>query len=216
MIANMINHLCHHGAIVYSDSHPGVHVSGHASAEELKLMINLTRPKFVIPMHGEISQLHALADLALDVGIPQNHVLVAKTGDIISFANGEAEITGRVAVGRRYIDEDYYGEVDSVVVRERRHLSEDGFVMAVVAINKGTGEIEGMPEIITRGYVLEQHFEMIREEALEVISSEVENSSFEELTDPAILKDKLRKRLKKLLFKRHQKTPMIVPVIVEI
>ena len=73
-----------------------------------------------------------------------------------------------------------------------------------------------MPEIITRGYVLEQHFEMIREEALEVISSEVENSSFEELTDPAILKDKLRKRLKKLLFKRHQKTPMIVPVIVEI
>lgn len=216
MIANMVNHLCHHGATVYTDSYPGVHVSGHASSEELKMMINLTRPKHMVPIHGEISQLHAHADLAHDVGVPQENILVAQTGDIISFCEGQAEIAGRVSVGRRYIDEDYYGEVDQVVVRERRHLSEDGFVMAVVAINKGTGEMEGAPEIITRGYVLDEHFEMIRDEALESITQEVESSNFQERTDPAILKDKIRKRLKKLLFKRHQKKPMIVPVIVEI
>lgn len=216
MIANMINHLRHHGATVHTEATPGVHVSGHASSEELKMMMNLTCPKYMIPIHGEISQLHCHAGLARQVGIAPERVLVAQTGDTIQFEGGEAEIAERVPVGRRYIDQDYYGEVDQLVVRERRHLSEDGFVMAVVAINKGSGEMEGVPEVITRGYVLDQHFEMIREEALECITREVESSNFEERTDPAILKDKLRKRLKKLLFKRHQKKPMIVPVIVEI
>jgi ribonuclease J len=216
MISNMVNHLHRHGAHVYGESHPGVHVSGHASSEELKLMINLTQPRYVIPIHGEISQLHGHARLAEEVDIPVERILIIQTGDIIAFHNGEAGISGRVEVGRRYIDEDYYGEVDHAVVRERRHLSEDGFVMAVVAINKGTGEIEGTPDIIARGYVLDQHFEAIREEVMECIVSEVESSNPEERTDPAILKDKIRKRIKRILFKSHQKKPMIIPVVVEI
>jgi ribonuclease J len=216
MISSMINHLHHHRTQVYTESYPGVHVSGHASSEELKMMINLTRPSYVIPIHGEISQLHGHARLAEDVGIPAERVLVIQTGDVIAFHGGEAGIGGRVEVGRRYIDEDYYGEVDHAVVRERRHLSEDGFVMAVVAINKGTGEIEGTPDIIARGYVLDQHFEAIRDEVMDCIVSEVESSNLEERSDPAILKDKIRKRIKRILFKSHQKKPMIIPVIVEI
>ena len=216
LIGNMVNHLAWHGAKVYTDTNADIHVSGHGSAEDLKLMLNLTRPRFVAPIHGEISQLRRMAELAESVGVPDKHVFLLQSGDILEFSEDQASISGQVQVGRRYIDEDYYGEVDRAVVRERRHLSEDGFVMAVVAIGKTSRCIEGAPEVVARGYLLDEHFEMVREELIDIIVAEVEQAPPEELMDTAILKDKIRKCLKRFLFKKHQKKPMIVPVVVEI
>lgn len=216
LIGNMINHLAWQEVRIYTESEPGIHVSGHGYAEDLKLMMNLTRPRFVAPIHGEISQLRRTAELAEAVGIPDHHIYLLQSGDVLEFQDQKAAITGQVQVGRRYIDEDYSGEVDRAVVRERRHLSEDGFVMAVVAIGKTSRCLEGAPEVIARGYLLDEHFETARDELTEIITLEVENASEEERTDLAVLKDKIRKCLKKFLFKRHQKKPMIVSVVVEI
>ncbi len=216
LIGSMVNHLAWHGARVYTDAEPNIHVSGHGSEEDLKLMINLTRPRFMAPIHGEISQLRRLAELAEEVGIPGSHVFLLQSGDVLELREDGASLSEPVQVGRRYIDEDYYGEVDRAVVRERRHLSEDGFVLAVVAIGKTSRCLEGAPEVVARGYLLDEHFELVREELVQIIIDELEQAPEEELMDLAILKDKIRKCLKRFLFKKHQKKPMIVPVVVEI
>ena len=126
---------------------------GHASAEELKLLLNLVRPKFFVPIHGEYRQLHRHAELAKSLHAVGDRVLVAENGDRIQLSEQAAEINGRVSVGRIFIDEGSLDELEEVVVRDRRHLSEDGIVLPILAINKASGKMETQPEIITRGFV---------------------------------------------------------------
>jgi len=217
-ISRMINHIYKHGAHVYYDdgSLPPVHVSGHASAEEQKLLLNLVRPKFFIPIHGEYRQLFCHAELAKSVQAVSGKVMIAETGDRIQISRDDASITGKIPVGRIFIDEGSLDEVKEVVVRDRRHLAEDGIVLPVLAINKANGKLEGQPEIITRGFIFLDEGDSLIEESKQRVLKTLEESTFEERTDWAVIKEKIRTDLRRFLFKQTSKRPLVLPVILEI
>jgi ribonuclease J len=217
-ISRMINHIYKHDAHVYYDdgSLPPVHVSGHASSEEQKLLLNLVRPKFFVPIHGEYRQLFRHAELARSLHAVKNKVLIAETGDRIQFSEEDASIVGKVPVGRIFIDEGSLDEVEEVVVRDRRHLAEDGIVLPVLAINKATGKLEGQAEIITRGFVFVDEDDSLMSDSKARVLKTLEESTFEEVTDWAIIKEKIRTDLRRFLFKQTSKRPLVLPVILEI
>jgi len=215
-VSRLVNHFCRRGARVYDESQWTMHVSGHASQEELKLMLNLTRPSFFIPVHGEYRQLYAHAQLAREVGIPQERILLVETGDILILEPDSAYIEGKAPVGRRFIDEGGVAELDEVVVRDRQHLSEEGVVLAVVAINKSTGQIEGTPELVSRGHVQEGEGAAFLTEARQIIIKTLEECTEEEREDSLVLSESIRADLKRYFRKRTGTRPMIVPVIFEI
>jgi ribonuclease J len=215
-VSRLINHFCRRGARVYDESHWVMHVSGHASQEELKLMLNLTRPKFFFPVHGEYRQLYAHSLLARDVGIPKERIFLAETGDILVFDADSVHIEGKAPVGRRLIDEGGITEVDEFVVRDRQHLSEEGVVLAVVAISKATGMIEGVPELVSRGHVQEEEGAAFLSEARQIMIKTVEDCNNEEREDSLVLSEAIRVELKRYFRKRTGTRPMIVPVIYEI
>ena len=217
-ISRMINHIYKRDAHVYYDdgSLPPVHVSGHACAEELKLMLNLVRPRFFVPIHGEYRQLFRHAELAKTVHAVKGKVLIAETGDRIQFTAEDAKIVGKVPVGRIFIDEGSLDEVEEVVVRDRRHLAEDGIVLPVLAINKATGKLEGQLEIITRGFVFIDGDDSLMSDSKERVLQTLAESTFEEVTDWAMIKEKIRTDLRRYLFKQTSKRPLVLPVILEI
>jgi len=215
-VSRLVNHFCRRGARVYDESRWMLHVSGHASQEELKLMLNLTKPKFFIPVHGEYRQLYAHALLAREVGIPKEHIIMAETGDIIAFESGHAFVEGKAAVGRRLIDEGGVADLDEIVVRDRQHLSEEGVVLAVIAINKSTGIIEGTPELVSRGHIQEVNAAAFLEEGRQIVLRTIESCSAEEREDPLVLTETIRSELKRYFRKKTGTRPMIVPVVIEI
>jgi ribonuclease J len=215
-VSRLVNHFCRRGARIYDESQWMMHVSGHASQEELKLMLNLTRPKFFIPIHGEYRQLYAHARLAQEVGIPKERILLAETGDIIALNSDSVQIEGKAVVGRRLIDEGGVAELDEVVVRDRQHLSEEGVVLAVVAINKSTGLLESLPELVSRGHVQEDEGAAFLAEARQIIVKALEECTKEEREDSMVLTEIIRAELKRYFRKRTGTRPMIVPVIIGI
>ena len=215
-VSRLINHFCRRGARVYDESQWMLHVSGHASQEELKLMLNLTKPKFFVPVHGEYRQLYAHSLLASEVGIPKERIIMAETGDIITFESDHARIEGKAEVGRRLIDQGGVADLDEIVVRDRQHLSEEGVVLAVIAINKSTGHIEGTPELVSRGHVQEVDAATFLAEARQVALQAIEDCSDEEREDSLVLTEAIRVELKRYFRKRTGTRPMIVPVIIEI
>ena len=217
-IARMINHIYKRGAHVYYDdgSQPPVHVSGHGSAEELKLMLNLVRPGHFVPIHGEYRQLFRHAELARSLNAVSGQVLIAETGDRIQLSLEGAQIVGKVPVGRIFIDEGSLDEVEEVVVRDRKHLSEDGIVLPILAINKATGKMETQPEIITRGFIFVDEDDALINEARARVIRTIDESSVEERTDWAVIKEKIRTDLRRFLFKQTAKRPLVLPVILEI
>jgi ribonuclease J len=217
-ISRMINHIYKRGAHVYYDdgSQPPVHVSGHGSAEELKLMLNLVRPRNFVPIHGEYRQLFRHAELARSLNAVSGRVLIAETGDRIQLSREGASIVGKVPVGRIFIDEGSLDEVEEVVVRDRRHLSEDGIVLPILAIDKATGKIESQPEIITRGFIFVDEDDSLIGEARARVLRTIDESSVEERTDWAVIKEKIRTDLRRFLFKQTAKRPLVLPVILEI
>jgi ribonuclease J len=215
-ISHLVNHLCRHGARVYEERHWSVHVSGHASQEELKLMLNMTRPRFFIPVHGEYRQLYSHMLLARDLGIPQERILLVESGDIIQVTPESAEVTGKAPAGRRYIDESRTAEVGEMVVKDRQQLSEDGIVLAVVPISKSTGRLSGSPELVSRGHVLESGGNLLIEEARQVVLKSLEDCSAEERGDALILTEILRADLKRFFRKQAGTRPVIVPLVLEI
>ncbi|HET6374110.1 MAG TPA: ribonuclease J, partial [Candidatus Polarisedimenticolia bacterium] len=199
-ISRLVNHLCSRGANVMMDETPGIHVSGHASRDELKIMLALTRPRYFIPIHGDFQHLSQHAQLAQDAGIPRERVLVAESGDIVSLDAETARVEGKAPVGSVFID-GTLEEVDQVVIRDRQHIAEDGIVMPVVAINKHTGTIEHAPEVVSRGFVwLEGHGALV-EEAQQLIVRSIESSSIEERSDWGFIKTKVHADLKRFLKK---------------
>jgi len=215
-VSRLVNHFCRRGARVYDENQWGVHVSGHASQEELKLMLNLIRPRYFIPIHGEYRQLYAHTLLARDVGMSSDNIVLAETGDVIVLSPDSIRIEGKAPVGRRLIDEGGIAELDEIVVRDRQHLSEEGVILAVVAINKATGQLEGMPELVSRGHVQEEDSAAFLAEARKIILNTLEECSSEEREDSLVLSETIRAELKRY-FRKHTGTrPMIVPVIFEI
>jgi ribonuclease J len=217
-IGRVINHLSRRGADVIHEGIKHVHVSGHGSEEELKLMLTLVRPKYFIPIHGEYRQLSRHAKIAQRVSAgrdPAPEVLLAEDGDILHLDAHEARLAGKAPVGRVLIDGTLTGEVDDEVLRDRRHLAEDGLVVPVVAINRQTGMLESVPDIITRGFVMENGQSLLSE-GTNLLTDVFEHASVEERTDPGLIKEKLRTELRRFLRKRSGRRPMVLPVIMEI
>src|SRR5580698_1934582 len=217
-IFRMIDHLSKRGAdVLYGSMNPPLHVSGHGSSEELRLVLNLVRPRYFVPVHGEYRQLakHArLADHLRNVGLEETFVL--ETGDVLELDSRGARKAGRVTVGRICIDSGAVGEVvGDMVVRDRRLIAEDGIVLPIIAINKHTGKLEGKPEIVSRGFGLESDAEFMR--ALrDAVAKTLEGSSAEEMSDAGVVKEKIRADLKRYIHRHAERRPMIMPVILEI
>jgi ribonuclease J len=193
-------------------------VSGHGSEEELKLMLSLVRPRYFVPVHGEYRQLAQHARVAARVfagRTPRPEILLTENGDRLQFDAAGGRLAGKAPVGRILIDDTKTGEVGDEVLRDRRHLAEDGLVVPVVAINKQTGALERLPDIITRGFVMEKSQELLADGA-RLISEVIEQASVEERTDPGLIKEKVRVELRRLFRKRSGRRPFVLPVIMEI
>lgn len=215
-IYRMIDHLFRREAhVVYEDgSSPPVHVSGHASQEELKLIINLVKPRYFIPIHGEYRQLKRHAELAASMHGAVGQVLMIESGDVLEFTELGARKAARVTVGRVCIDAGSLGDVvEDVVIKDRRHLSEDGIVLPIIAINKLTGRVEAAPEIVMRGLAGEDG---LQDEARRIVARTLEESSEEEKRDWGVIKEKIRQDLKRYIAKQTSRRPLIMPVILEI
>ena len=217
-IFRMIDHLYRRGArIHYQDgSNPPVHVSGHGSAEELRLMLNLIRPKYFVPVHGEYRQLYRHTMMAKELAAVSGEVFLLESGDVLEFDAQGARRRERVAVGRVCIDEGTFDEVEETILKERRHISEDGIVIPILAINEHTGQVETPPEIVSRGFVPLDEIPDLVESAREVILRTIEKSNREEVGDWGVIKDKIRSALRKHFDQATGKRPMILPVILEV
>src|ERR1700751_4782795 len=216
-IYRMIDHLFRREAhVIYEDgSSPPVHVSGHASQEELKLIINLVKPRYFIPIHGEYRQLKLHAELAASMHGSIGSVMLLESGDILELDELGGRRIGRVNVGRICIDSGSRADVvEDLVIKDRRHLSEDGFVLPVIAINKLTGKVEVSPEIVTRGFSGGENGFM--DAVRQVVVQTLGQSSEEEKADYGVIKEKIRADLKRFINKQTQKRPLIMPVILEI
>src|SRR6201981_3823997 len=216
-IYRMVDHLFRREAhVIYDDgSYPPVHVSGHARQEELKLIINLVRPKYFVPVHGEYRQLKLHAELAASMHGAVGKVMLIESGDVLEFDELGARKAGRVNVGRICIDSGSRADVvEDLVIKDRRHLSEDGFVLPIIAIHKLTGKVEISPEIVTRGFTGGDDGFM--EEGRQVVVETLGQSSNEERADYGVIKEKIRADLKRYISKHTQKRPLIMPVILEI
>ena len=217
-IYRMIDHLFRREAhVIYEDgSSPPVHVSGHASQEELKLIINLVKPKYFIPIHGEYRQLRRHAELAGSMHGAVGNVIMLQSGDVLEFDELGARKAGKVPVGRVCIDSGSRSDVvEDLVIRDRRHLSEDGIVLPIIAINKATGRVESSPEIVTRGFAAAAENGFV-EQAKQTVMQTLETSSDEEKADYGVIKEKIRQDLKRFISKNTARRPLIMPVILEI
>jgi ribonuclease J len=217
-IYRMINHIARRGAeLVYGTMNPPVHVSGHASEEELKLVLNLVRPKYFVPIHGEYRQLSRHVSLAQHLryaGLEDTFIL--ETGETLEIDDLGARRGERVTVGRVCIDSGSLDDVvEDIIIRDRRHLSEDGFVLPIIAINKHTGKSEGLPEIVSRGFVGSDGSGILQQ-GRAVVAQTLENSTAEERGDWGVMQEKIRTDLKRFLAKETQRRPLIMPVILEI
>jgi ribonuclease J len=215
----MINHLSRRGAeVIYGSMNPPVNVSGHGSAEELKLILNLVRPRYFMPIHGEYRQLAKHAALASHlrfVGLEET--FVTETGRILEIDAYGARVSGEVPVGRVCIDSGTLDEVvEDLVIRDRRHLSEDGIVLPIIAINKHTGMSEGLPEIVSRGLISEEGSAELLQTARGVVARTLEESSAEERSDWGVMKEKIRTDLRRFLTRETSRRPLIMPVILEV
>ena len=216
-IGRMMDHFYRRRAeLYYADGRqPPVHVSGHASEEELKLVATLVKPRFFIPIHGTHRQLHRHAKVVEMTGVVRERIIVAETGNIIRFGPAGAEIVGQAEVGRVLIDEGSLEEVEEFVIRDRRHISEDGIILSIIAINKQSGMLEIPPEIIFRGVAFVEE-ERLLAESRQMLSETINSATIEERGDWTVIKEKIRKDLKKFFYKQTSKRPFILPVILEI
>jgi len=221
-IFRMIDHMFRRRALVYYEEGAGtpLHVSGHASQEELKLILNLVRPRYFVPIHGEYRQLFRHAALGHQVGAVSGEILILEDGQPLEFTREGAtvRVTRREAIpaGRVCVDSGSLEEIEEVVIRDRRHLAEDGVVVPIIAIDKHTGRMETLPEIVTRGFLPSEDGQEILGGARDVILRTVEQSNSEEKTDWSVIKEKIRVDLKRYLNKHTSKRPLILPVILEV
>lgn len=218
-IGRVLNHVARRGVETITESMRHVHVSGHGSEEELKLVLSLARPKFFVPVHGEFRQLarHAkVAELVMSGAAGAVQVITAQNGDVIRFDGDGGRIADRAPVGRVLIDGTRIGEVGDEVLRDRRHLAADGLVVPVVAMNRQTGAMEGPPQVIARGFVTSTVSEDLLLEGARHLETVIAECNLEERTDPGLLNERIRVELRRFLKKRTGRRPMVLPVVMEI
>jgi ribonuclease J len=215
-IFRMLDHMFRRRALVYYDNSAGViHVSGHASQEEQKLLLQLVKPKYFIPVHGEYRHLFRHAALAHQLGVVSNEIILAENGQSIEFTEDGAYRRDPVAAGRVLVDSGSLEEIEEVVVRDRRHLSEDGVVVPIIAIDKHSGKLESQPEIVTRGFMSDNGNDLVPG-ARDIVLRTINSSNPEERADWSVIKEKIRVDLKRYINKQTSKRPLILPVILEV
>lgn len=215
-VARVIDELFKRGADVIYESLGDVHVSGHACQEELKLILGLTKPKYFIPVHGEHRHLRQHSNLAQKMGMESKNIFIMDLGKIMEIDTEEAKISGSVTAGKVLVDGLGVGDVGNIVLRDRKHLAQDGLIVMVVTISKENGELIAGPDIISRGFVYVRESEDLMEEVREVAKSMLEECTANGITDWATLKSNVKNALSGHLFKKTKRSPMILPVIMEV
>jgi ribonuclease J len=215
-IGRIINHLFRRGANVIYEKVSEIHVSGHASKEELKLMLNLVRPKYFVPVHGEYRHLANHAKLALKQGIPRENVFILEDGEVLEIDDTGARRAGKVDSGRVFIDGKGIGDVEEMVLRDRMRLAHDGIVVVLLAIEKLTGKILSGPDIVSRGFIFEDASAELLGDVKDFISDTVSTLDREILIDASLLQAKIRNSLKRYLRNKMERRPLIMPIITEV
>jgi ribonuclease J len=215
-IGRIINHLFRRGANVFYEKVSEVHVSGHASKEELKLMLNLVKPKYFMPIHGEYRHLVYHSILAKKLGIPKENIFILEDGEILEISDKEARRNGKVNSGRVFIDGKGIGDVKEMVLRDRLRLAHDGIVLILLSIEKLTGDIVSGPDIISRGFVFEDASHEVINDVKELLTDTIRGLDKEIISDSSVLQAKLRNTLKKYLRDTMGRRPMIMPIIFEV
>ena len=216
LVSRIINRLFKRGANVIYDAIAPVHVSGHANREELKLMINLVHPRYVVPFHGEHRHVARFADLAFEMGIPNENVFRMEVGNSLEIDESGARFGDNVTSGDVLVDGIGVGDVGDIVLRDRRHLAYDGIFVIVVSIDKSTGSIVAGPDIISKGFIFMDEAEGLIEEAKKVIVETIEGLTVDAATEWSTAKSDVRSAVGKLLYAKTRRRPMVIPVIMEI
>ena len=215
-VSKVIDELFHKGAEVIYDRHTDLHVSGHASQEDRKMMLALTKPKFFIPVHGEYRMLCKHAELGRIMGVEPNNIVIAENGSVIELSRKSIKSVDIVPAGRVFVDGSGVGDVGSIVLRDRKHLAQDGMIVVVLALSGEDSSLISGPEIVTRGFIYEKESEDLIEEMKRVIFESLESCRHQRITDWAGIKNKVRTNLTGYLYKTTKRSPMILPVIAEI
>ena len=215
-ISRVINELLQKGANVVYEGIADIHVSGHARQEELKLMLALTKPQYFMPVHGEFMHLTQHRELAIDMGMNKKNIFLMKIGDVLEISKNEAKINGTIPVGQVMVDGLGVGDVGNIVLRDRKHLSQDGLMVVVVTMEKDSGMIMAGPDIISRGFVYVREAEDLMEEAKAVVMEALMKCEERHITGWSYIKGLIKDTLKNYLWQRTKRSPMILPIIMEV
>ncbi len=216
MISKVINELLKRGADVVYEGIADVHVSGHACQEELKLMMALTKPKYFMPVHGEFMHLSSHKELAISMGIPKENIFLMRIGDVLEISKNDAKVNGTVPSGQVLIDGLGVGDVGNIVLRDRRHLSEDGLMVVVVTMEKESGAILAGPDIISRGFVYVRESEDLMEGAKRAVSDALYDCDYKGYSGWSFIKNVIKDALKDYVWQETKRSPMILPIIMEV
>ncbi len=216
LVSRTIDNLLKQGAEVIYEKSKGIHVSGHASQEELKLMYNLIHPKFFMPVHGEYRHLIKHAKLVQDLGMPKHNIFISDNGQILEFTRDKGTVAGKVTAGNVLVDGLGVGDVGNIVLRDRRQLSQDGILIIVVTMDKDQGCVAAGPDIVSRGFVYVRESEALMDEAKEKVKTALEKCEENNITEWATIKANIRDALGRYLYEKTRRRPMILPIIMEI
>ena len=216
LVSRVVDQLFKKGAEVVYGSSEAVHVSGHACQEELKLMHTLVKPKYFIPVHGEYRHLKQHGELANSIGVPKSNILIPEIGDVIEVTRNSIKKSGTVISGQIFVDGLGVGDVGNIVIRDRKHLSQDGILTVVVTLSKENKAIIAGPDIISRGFVYVRESEKLMDEARDIVRDVFTKCEERKITDWSTLKSTVRDELKSFLYEKTKRKPMILPIIMEI
>jgi len=216
LVSRTIDYLLRQGAEVIYEKASGIHVSGHASQEELKLMHNLIRPKYFIPIHGEFRHLVKHSQLAQELGMPKDHIFIAENGQVLEFSPEKASVTGKVTAGIVLVDGLGVGDVGNIVLRDRRQLSQEGILIVVITMDKQSGSVLAGPDIVSRGFVYVRESEQLMDEAKMKVRQTLEKCELNNITEWATIKSSVRDTLGKYLYEKTRRRPMILPIIMDV
>ena len=215
-VSRVINELMKLGAEVVYEKMYDVHVSGHACSEELKLMLGIVKPKFFIPVHGEQKHLQKHANLAVSMGMDRKNIVIVENGASFEISNNGIKKVANVPAGQVFVDGLGVGDVGSIVIRDRKHLAEDGIIMVVMALNKKTHTLAAEPEVITRGFVYMRDNEGLIEEMKRIARTSVEDTLLTKNRDWNTIKTNVKNALSNAIYDGTKRKPMILPVILDV
>lgn len=215
-VTKVVNDLMRLGAEVIYESMYEVHVSGHACQEEQKLLLSITKPKFFIPVHGEYKHLMKHRDTALSVGIPESNIIIADIGNVIETDGVDMKITGQVPAGKVLVDGLGVGDVGAIVLRDRKHLAQDGLIIAVATIDRASGDILAGPDVVSRGFVYVRESEELMTEAQKLLTETLQDCLDRNMKDWNTIKGRMKDNLSDFIFTKTKRSPMILPIIMEL